>query len=464
MAWDNWHSRCKENKYRKRRLGQGTLFRAMKRAHSNVRGSLEDSGSQLGEDVKGTLRKLGEDVTQMRRQLGGLYLSPQSAIPSYIDSSEYGQKVRSGLAPPNVSIIPRPFTYQAADSILPSYETCLGKEAGQRIREKDFTEWMTHINLDKCNFTIHFTGNEYIMGKHIKHADFSIVLKGKPIIPVFFGALLFLLSHDGTFNAPRKVGEAVGRAKYIIYNWRSTAVVGVTDGILVEWFVVQEKEHVAVGPIYPFRESFCGILAADPSALYLTPCDLEGVAIKTQLGTGRTSSVYKADWQGQEVAVKWYKKEFEFALEHEAKMLRQLKGIQGIPTLVHKNAAHRYLLMTPIGESLASSESSKGLASIFMHLVEILQSVHKKGVIHRDIRPPNILLVTEELDTEPRVVLKVLHQNLTLQKERRRIISSHHFNKGTKNTTTISTKSMAMQLSQLTTKLPSILRKSDTPS
>ena len=113
------------------------------------------------------------------------------------------------------------------------------------------------------------------------------MLKGKPIIDVFIGALLFLLSHTDKFNAPREIGEAIGRAKYLINSWRSTVVVGVTDGIRVEWFVVQGGENIRASPVYTFRESLCGLLTADPSTLPLTPCDLEGVAIKTQLGTGR---------------------------------------------------------------------------------------------------------------------------------------------------------------------------------
>ena len=116
--------------------------------------------------------------------------------------------------------------------------------------------------------------------------------------------------------------------------------------------------------------------------------------------------MYKGDWLGKEVAVKFYRKEFEFALQHEVEMLtRLLQGIQGIPTLVHTNAAQRYLLMTPIGESLAFRKSHGRLPYVFIQLVEILRGVHEKGIIHRDIRPANILLVKGELDTKPHVVL-----------------------------------------------------------
>ena len=140
----------------------------MKRVHSGS-GSDDELWKTL-KSITETQKLLTETLSQVNRKVDSLsVLTRQSDTPSYTDPSEYGNKVRTGLPPPEVCIIPRPLSSQAVDSILPSYETCFGEEAGPRIYESNFIERMTHINLDECNFSVHYTDNEYVVGKVIKN-------------------------------------------------------------------------------------------------------------------------------------------------------------------------------------------------------------------------------------------------------------------------------------------------------
>lgn len=221
-------------------------------------------------------------------------------------------------------------------------------------------------------------------GKRTKNLDFSLVLKGKPALDIYIGAVFALLSHNGSFNGDKELGAAVTRARHLITNWRSNIIVGLTDGISIEWFSL-ESGSLKQSTVWPFRESLCALLVAEPSSIYVSAVGLQGFNITEQLGSGRTSSMFKADWEGQEVAVKAYTIEYAVGLEHEADILVQLQGIQGVPTLVRKDTDNQCLLMTPVGKSLSSSVSLGDWAHVFPQLVDILQLIHARGIIHRDI-------------------------------------------------------------------------------
>lgn len=110
-------------------------------------------------------------------------------------------------------------------------------------------------------------------------------------------------------------------------------------GFVLECFPIEKTQGsliVQASPICSFGESLCGLLVVDPSSLYLSIVDIQGVDIKSQLGTCWISVVYKVNHFFQKVVAKLYKKEYGFALEHEAEILKRLKGLQGIPTIVGK--------------------------------------------------------------------------------------------------------------------------------
>ena len=87
-------------------------------------------------------------------------------------------------------------------------------------------------------------------------------------------------------------------------------------------------------------------------------------------------------------------------LTHEAAVLMKLSGIQGIPSLRFYGVPdhNRYMVIDLLGKSLqtVSNEHKKSVPIEIVQMyakqmVQIIQAVHQRGFVHRDIKPPNFM-------------------------------------------------------------------------
>jgi len=87
-------------------------------------------------------------------------------------------------------------------------------------------------------------------------------------------------------------------------------------------------------------------------------------------------------------------------LTHEAAVLMKLSGIPGIPNLRYYGVPdhNRYMAIDLLGKSLqtVSSDHKKSVPIEIVRMyakqmVQIIQAVHERGFVHRDIKPPNFM-------------------------------------------------------------------------
>ena len=123
-----------------------------------------------------------------------------------------------------------------------------------------------------------------------------------------------------------------------------------------------------------------------------------------KIGEGAFASVYKAQGGEELVAIKFENRsnEYEF-LEEEAIMMRYLKGPQ-IPLIKSfgKNMEYNIMAMELLGDSLEfnlnikKKFSVKTTAMIGYQILNVLEFIHDRHIIHRDIKPDNFLMGYKE--------------------------------------------------------------------
>jgi len=114
-----------------------------------------------------------------------------------------------------------------------------------------------------------------------------------------------------------------------------------------------------------------------------------------ELGEGAFGKLYvgKNINTNEYVAVKLQTDDGAILLRNEARIYNLLKGLQGIPKLrsYGKEQEINYMVISLLGKSIERNVDVNQTINTGVKLIEIIKGIHEKGVIHRDIKPDNIL-------------------------------------------------------------------------
>ena len=125
-----------------------------------------------------------------------------------------------------------------------------------------------------------------------------------------------------------------------------------------------------------------------------------------KLGSGSFGSIYSAEYQQKFYAIKLEDKKIEHhLLEHEANIMSYLRSpALPVVTAFGYSSQHNILVMELMGKSLEDifeefpykKFSVRCVCNIGFQMVEILEFIHNKHIIHRDIKPDNFVVGLNE--------------------------------------------------------------------
>lgn len=115
-----------------------------------------------------------------------------------------------------------------------------------------------------------------------------------------------------------------------------------------------------------------------------------------EIGEGSFGKVFKAIHNRTEniVAVKIQYKEQSTVLKHEAKIYKYLNDISGVPIMRNYgiDSGFSYIVLDLLQPLIEIEISKKECIKYMLSALKILNKVHERGVIHRDIKPDNFLI------------------------------------------------------------------------
>ncbi|CAD8121955.1 unnamed protein product [Paramecium sonneborni] len=130
--------------------------------------------------------------------------------------------------------------------------------------------------------------------------------------------------------------------------------------------------------------------------------DLPGLIVHEKLFKGGCGTIFKGldHTTKQEIAIKFSK----FDLSNEYKIMKKLQHIPGIPKVYALGESGRstYLSMEYLNSDLHTIRakikqlSLKTICCIAIKVLEILKEVHSMNIVHRDIKPTNLMIKSLE--------------------------------------------------------------------
>ena len=133
--------------------------------------------------------------------------------------------------------------------------------------------------------------------------------------------------------------------------------------------------------------------------------------ILKKIGSGCFGEIYKGEniRTNEEVAIKIEPINNNLKLlKNESIIYQHLTGLNGIPTVkwFGKDENNYYMVLNLLGDSLQTIKNEKGSFSlklvlqIGIQILSLLQTIHTKGLVHRDIKPDNFLLGNNETNKQ----------------------------------------------------------------